>query len=114
MADAGKKKNTGFNMPAVVMIGLAVVIFVYALSLFLRGGFNHAYDLEYQAKVLNSEGGPEVAAKAAQKAILDEGYRWVDQANGKVGLPIEEAKELVVSRNQSQSQSESQSESQSQ
>ncbi len=100
MAEATKEKSSGFNTPAVVMCALAVVIFVYALSLFLQGGFNQAYDLEYQAKVWNTQGGPAADALADQEAILDAGYRWIDKANGKVGLPIEDAKALVVSQGQ--------------
>ena len=98
MADVAKNNNTGFNTPAVVMIALAVLIFVYALSLFLQGGFNTAYDLEYQAKVMNTSGGAAAEALAEQQAILDAGYRWIDQANGKVGLPLDDAKALVVSQ----------------
>ncbi len=98
MADAAKKTSNGFNTPSVVMIALAVLIFVYALSLFLQGGFNHAYDQEFQAKVLNIDRGEVTEALAQQQAILDAGYRWVDEANGKVGLPIEDAKALVVSQ----------------
>ena len=99
MAEATKNNNSsGFNTPAVVMITLAVLIFVYALSLFLQGGFNKAYDLEFQAKVLNTEGRAAAEALAEQQAILDAGYRWVDEANGKVGLPIDDAKALVVSQ----------------
>ncbi len=98
MAEAAKKNNSGFNTPAVVMSTLAVLLFVYALSLFLQGGFNKAYDLEYQAKVLNTEGRATAEALAKQQAILDAGYRWVDKAGGRVGLPIEDAKALVVNR----------------
>ena len=98
MAEATKNKGTGFNTPAVVMIALAVVIFVYALSLFLQGGFNTVYDLEYQAKVLDTEGGVALEELAEQQAILEAGYRWIDEANGTVGMPIEDAKALVVSQ----------------
>ncbi len=96
MAEANGK--TGFNMTAVVLSTLAVLLFVYALSLFLQGGFLKCQDQEFQAKVLDAEDGVAAGQVAEQKAILDEGYRWVDQANGKVGVPIEDAKALVVNK----------------
>ena len=96
MAEA--KKKSGFNTIAVVPITLAVLIFVYAISLFLQGGFLKCQDMERQAKVLNEENTVANEQAAAQKAILDEGYRWIDQSNGKVGIPIEDAKALVVNQ----------------
>ena len=96
MAQANQK--SGFNLPAVVLITLAVLLFVYALSLFLQGGFLKCQDMEFQAKVMNEENTVAAEQLAEQKAILDEGYRWIDQSNGKVGVPIEDAKALVVNK----------------
>ena len=98
MANRSQEKGSGFNTPLVFLSALAVLLFVYALSLFLQGGFLTSYDLEYQAKVM--QGGYEgtMAAEAEQRAILDAGYRWIDQENGKVGIPIEDAKDLIVSK----------------
>ena len=96
MAEANTKN--GFNTPAVVLISLAVLLFVYALSLFLQGGFLKCQDMERQVKVLNEDNTVANEQLAEQKAILDEGYRWIDQSNGKVGLPIEDAKALVVNQ----------------
>jgi hypothetical protein len=96
MAEA--KEKTGFNTTAVVLIALAILLFVYALSLFLQGGFLKSKDMEFQTKVMNSQDDVAVKHLAEQKAILDQGYRWVDQANGKVGVPLEDAKTLVVNK----------------
>ena len=96
MAEANTK--SGFNTPAVVLITLAVLLFVYAISLFLQGGFLKCQEVERQAKVLNEENIVVNEQMAEQKAILDEGYRWIDQSNGKVGVPIEDAKALVVNQ----------------
>ncbi len=98
MADAvTTEKGTGFNFPAVVILAIAVLVFVYALSLFLQGGYNKVHDLEFQAKVFDAES-MATGPLAEQQAILDKGYRWVDRANGKVGMSIDDAKKLVVSR----------------
>ncbi len=96
MAEATGKK--GFNTPAVVLITLAVLLFVYALSLFLQGGFLKYQEVERQAKVMDEENTVALEQLAEQKAVLDEGYRWIDQSNGKVGVPIEDAKALVVNK----------------
>ena len=42
---------------------------------------------------------PEVHdALAAQQAVLDQDYHWIDKHQGRVGVPIERAVELVVER----------------
>ncbi len=96
MAEANTK--TGFNTPAVVLITLAVLLFVYALSLFLQGGFLKCQDMERQAKVMNEENTVANDQAAAQQAILEKGYHWIDRSNGKAGIPIEDAKALVVNK----------------
>jgi hypothetical protein len=92
----GKTRDTGFNAPAVVLITLAVVIFVYAFTLFMQGGFLTAQDLEKEAKVYGTEDTVTKDALAEQNALLHEGYRWIDQEKGTVGMPIEDAKQLLV------------------
>lgn len=96
MAEANTK--TGFNTPAVVLITLAVLLFVYAVSLFLQGGFLKCQDVERQAKVLNEENVVANEQMAEQKAILEKDLYWIDRSNGKVGVPIEDAKALVVNK----------------
>lgn len=91
-----ENKGTGFNTLAVVCGVLAVLIFVYALSLFLQGGFLKAQDLEKEVKVMTPEDMPVKDALAQQEALLHEGIRWVDQEKGIVGMPIDEAKTLLV------------------
>lgn len=97
MAKTGiEKKETGFSTFAVVSVALAVVIFVYGFSLFMQGGFQTALNLEKESKVMNTENVQTEDALAEQEALLQEGYRWIDQEKGTVGMPIEEAKALLV------------------
>ncbi len=92
------KNGSGFNTPLVFMAVLAVLFFVLALSLFLRGGYQQSYNLQVQEKIYNNEQDPAAALEGEQRAILDEGVRWIDQAAGKVGMPIEDAKDMVVKK----------------
>ena len=96
---AAAEKKSGFNTLAVALSALAVLVMVWALSLFLRGGFLAAQALEYEAKVLAPVNEPVRMYEAEQQARLDEGYRWIDKEQGTVGVPIERAIELVVERN---------------
>lgn len=89
-------KKSGFDTFGVVMLGLAVLVFVYALSLFLEGGFLHSQELEKEAKILTPVDTAVKDAQAEQDAMLLEGYRWIDKDQGKVGMPIEDAKALLV------------------
>ena len=92
-------RKTGFNTPAVVLCGAAGVVFLFALALFLQGGFLAAQAIEYEAKVYGAPGNEEArAAVAEQQAILDEQVRWKDEAKGIVVMPIEDAMERVVTK----------------
>ena len=89
-------KKSGFDTFGVVILGLAVLIFVYALSLFLQGGFLKSRELEKEAKILTPVDTAVQDALAEQNALLLEGVRWIDKDKGKVGMPIEDAKALLV------------------
>jgi hypothetical protein len=96
-ADTGNtNKKTGFDTFGVVMLGLAVLTFVYALSLFLQGGFLASREIEKETKLLGPVDTEVQDALAEQNAMLLEGYRWIDKEQGKVGMPIEDAKALLV------------------
>jgi hypothetical protein len=96
MATSADKSR--FNTPAVVLGAAAVLVFVLALSLFLEGGWHAARRLEVEAKVYGAELPAVRDALAGQQAVLDQDYRWIDKEQGRVGVPIERAMELVVER----------------
>jgi hypothetical protein len=92
-------RKTGFNTSAVVLCGAAGVVFLFALALFLQGGFLAAQANEFEAKVYNSPGNEEArTAVAEQQAILDETVRWLDEEKGTVAMPIEDAMEQLVKK----------------
>lgn len=90
--------GSGFPTFAVVCSALAVLAVVFALSMFLEGGWLAMRSREYERKVLAPENTEVQEALAAQEAALDAGYRWIDQEAGKVGLPVDRAVELIVER----------------
>jgi len=99
MASADKGNTTGFNTSAVVLGGVAAVFFLWALVLFLQGGFLAAQAKEYEAKVYDSAGSGEVqAALAEQRAILNEKTRWLDEEKGTLCMPIEDAEVRLVKK----------------
>jgi len=91
MAAADKNTRSGFDAPAVVLGGLAVIIFLYALSLFLQGGFLAAQKHQYDAKMLTPPDEPLAAHEAEQQALLDEAPRLVDEASGRWVMPVDDA-----------------------
>jgi hypothetical protein len=100
MAAADNNRKTGFNAPAVVLGGLAAIIFVYALSLFIEGGYNAARNREMQAKIYTTGPSESVTSQvAAQQALLDEPVRYLDAEKGVLVMPIEDAMERVVVQN---------------
>ena len=100
MASADFENKTGFNTPAVVLCGAAGVIFLFAMVLFIQGGFLAAQAIEYESKVYAAPLGDEArAADAEQRALLNEKVRWNDQEKGTVVMPIEDAMEQIVKQN---------------
>ncbi len=103
MATADNENRSGFATSTVVLCGLAAVAFVYAISLFIQGGFNAAMSQEYHGKVY----GPGVnadlaAAQAGQRDILEGPVRWVDQEQGVVAMPIEQAMARILEQSQAE------------
>ena len=90
-------KKSGFDTPAVVLIALAALLFVYAFTLFMQGGFLKAQDVERQVKQEAAVATVDPGV-AAQQDRLNEGYHWIDREQGTVGMSIEDAKALLVSK----------------
>ena len=101
MAAADNQNKTGFATSTVVLCGLAVIVFVYAISLFIEGGYNAAMSREYQVKVYEAGANEDLAAtRAAQRDILDGPVRWLDREQGVVAMPIEQAMVRIVEESQ--------------
>jgi hypothetical protein len=97
MAVADRPQDTGFNTTAVLLCGVAVLVFLFVMALFIQGGFLAAQGNEIEAKVYHSPGSEEKrAALAEQQALLDEKVRWRDEEIGTVIMPIEDAMERLV------------------
>ena len=96
---AAADKKSGFNTFAVAASALAVLILVWALSLFLQGGYLAARTARYDQAFLAPPDTAVTGYLGAQQARLEEGYRWIDKDKGIVGVPIERAVDLVVARN---------------
>ena len=88
---------TGRNTTAVVLSGAAALVLLFALALFIQGGYQAARANVYEDKVLNAPGSEEARVVVAeQQAILDEKVRWKDEENGIAVMPIEDAMERLV------------------
>ena len=99
MALADKENNSGFNTPVVVLSVAAAAIFIFALSLFLQGGFLAAEAKEYESKVYNAPVNQDVLdAEAEQRAILNEKTRWLDEEKGTLCMPIGDAEARLVNK----------------
>ena len=99
MAAANAKKS-GFNGFAVSMSVLGGLIFVYAISLFVQGGYNMFLNKEIAAKINSAEPSEDlVAHQAKQQALLNEEVRYLDAENGVLCMPIEDAMDRVVALN---------------
>jgi hypothetical protein len=72
----------------VVLCGLAAIIFVYALSLFLQGGYLAAQARETRVKTETPVNEALQALQAEHAARLEEAPRWLDEQKTKAVMPI--------------------------
>ncbi len=79
----------------IATIGILLVILVFALILLVQGWFYKAQADEYVRKVVEPRSAELASAVADQQDALHR-YRLLDEASGKVAIPIERAMELVV------------------
>ena len=91
-------RKTGFNGTAVVLIGAAVLILLWAVALFMAGGFMAAQNREFAAKTYEPPNEDVARYHAEQRAILDEKARWLDREQGTVVMPIADAKAKIVEK----------------
>jgi len=99
---AANYRTTGFNTTAVVLLSAAAGILIWALVLFLQGGFMAAQASEFRAKTYGSVNEEVREYRASQQAILDEKPRWLDRDQGTVVLPIDDAKSRIVEKHAGQ------------
>ena len=83
------------NLPMILTIGILFLVLVFVLILLLQAYFYEAERSEYYTKVVVPQSETLTSALAQQQEKL-RGYRWVDQPNGVVSIPIERAMALVV------------------
>ncbi len=93
---AAERKESGFNIVTVGLCLAASVIFLYAVSLFLQGGFQAELALEYDAKTNGFPDEARAAYVAEQQAILDERVRWLDEEQGTACMPVDDAIDRLV------------------
>jgi len=98
MTVAANDRTTGFNTTAVVLLAVAAGILIWAFALFMQGGFLAAQAQEYAVKTFGPANEDVQGYRAEQRAILDEQARWLDQEQGTVILPIDDAKKAIVQK----------------
>ena len=98
MASADQN-NSGFNTTMVVTGVVAGALFLFALSLFLQGGFQTLQTRDQEAKAYGPVNEVVVDHRMEQQAILDEETRWLDEEKGILCMPIDDAVELFVANN---------------
>ena len=85
------------NSGATIMVIVLFTVFCFATIFVLQGYFAYTKRKEVEAKVVAVT--PAELAKSRQDdAARLNGYRWIDQENGVVAIPIDDAMRLVVER----------------
>lgn len=83
------------HLPLIFTIGALFVILLFVMILLLQAYFYQAARQEYQAKVVAPRNEALAADLTAQQEELNR-YRWIDQEQGIVGIPVERAVELII------------------
>ncbi len=93
--EATEQDDPDAPITAIVAILLAVVTLASVVA--LQGYFGYIQDAEFRSKVEGVQPLELQQAREEGQALLER-YRWVDQDNGVVAIPIERAMELAVGR----------------
>jgi len=80
---------------AVALVGFLGAVVLFALIILLQVVYYWAAERQVQRKEIDAPESELREAVAAQQAKLV-GYRWVDQKQGIVAIPIQRAMDLVV------------------
>jgi hypothetical protein len=83
------------DTPLIITVGVLLVIVTFALILLLQAGFYKSETAENERKVVAPRSEELASWRAAQEADLHS-YRWLDKAQGRVGIPIERAMDEIV------------------
>ena len=83
------------NTPLIVTIGVVFVVLTFVFIVLLQAFFYDASRAEQVRKVVEPRSEALAGAVAEQQAVLGS-YRWTDREQGRFGIPIERAMELVV------------------
>ena len=76
-----------------LVFGLGLVILIQVLEI----GYHLMQRHQFEQKVMAVAPTELHDLQAAQEALLEQGVRWTDPQNGRIGMPIEEAMKVVVS-----------------
>ncbi len=95
------------HIPLIFTIGALFVILLFVSILLLQAYFYRAARQEYNTKVVVPRNEALVASLAGQQQQLHS-YRWIDQENGVVGIPVQRAVELVIQEGLDTERAESQ------
>ena len=80
---------------ATVVVGAVGVTLLAVVIILLEVLFQNTWEQEHVRKVVSQQPEELRSVQATQMETLN-GYRWVDEQNGTVAIPIDRAMELLV------------------
>ena len=90
--------ETGFNTPVVVLGVVVAILLLIAITLFLQGGFMALQAKESAAKTNEPVNAKLEAHRSEQQALITGRPRWLDEQQGKLSLPIDDAMDRIVEK----------------
>jgi hypothetical protein len=85
------------NAPLTAVVGIVGAVLLFVLIVLLEAVFYNADEAERRRKVEGSVPDELAQVRSSQEALLN-GYRWIDEKAGVVGIPIDVAMRLLVAR----------------
>lgn len=95
MSDVMPTEKSDLDVPAVVGIGLVGTIMFFVIVTAVQAFF-FAYENRFLDERLYSQVGIEQRQNRAEQLEKLNGYRWVNESEGVVSIPIERAMALEV------------------
>jgi len=83
------------NAAMTILVGIVSSILLFAIIVALQALFYEVQDSEVERKMLR-QGPAELRILRSDQLEQINTYRWVDQANGVVAIPVDRAMDLMV------------------
>ena len=95
IVDKTSQADDGLNTSMIVVVGAIIVVLVFAIIIGVQALFFKVQDNENNRKYVSQPPVEFSTLKTEQEELLN-GYHWISQPQGVVGIPIDRAMQIII------------------